>query len=651
MHRFVEINIRRLYLCLPWLALLTVLYPYSQSGFFFDDIFNSLTSGSLVYSGKTVWVLVMEQLLLWASNGRFYPLSVIIGSPLWEVCDTLFKYRFVHLFFVFANAVQMYILLLNICRSHVYPSLVIYCISLVFQFNARWDPITSFGPLNQLVLFFVLSAWIFLQYYYVTGKKYFLLFTSIAQIMALCTYEVAIVVIPGLMVLSWFYKDGRPQAFRISAFLFIPITVAYFFIYAYFFMTKTVHYEGTTVGFSKVITTFIAQVASAFPHAFWKNKILSSSFEISFFLCFFAIFLIIGWKIFQYVSKEKFTQFNYLPNRYFLIFLIGLSLIITPSLLVAISERYQNIVTYGDPYIVVYVSYWGAAILLALFLQKLLRLISGKHTFFIILLLLVSMSAALTVSVNLSRIHKKNVDFLEPRASMERIIHSGLLSGISSNDILVVESTYPWEAGYGDTCSYFFSLWAQKPINCIPVTRYINESINLLHDSDSVYILRRKNSSKIEPYIELVGKGQKVIAKDTINGVIFESINTNNIDRIVGPVLGGGFYGWEPAGAKVWAWSSGNADLIFYNISDSSRLIKIHTKLVSPINRKVEWTANVENPVEFLLFAEQPLEVEFKFYMPPGRASIKLSPSDSSLRLSLSDDRLFSFRIENLYIE
>ncbi|MBZ0097402.1 MAG: hypothetical protein K8H75_18790 [Sulfuricella sp.] len=643
----------RLSLVSPWLALVLALVPYAYSGFYFDDVFNSSVKGWSIFNGQSVWQLVIQQLRVWLlENGRFFPLAIITGYPIWEINDTLVKYRIMHLAFILANAFVLYRLLVGLTQNRWLPSLVLLCVPMVFQFNPRWDPITSFGPLNQLVLLLVLAAWLFLQNFFSTGRRHFMVMALLTQFLALCTYEVALVVLPGMLAIALAYRTAKPIESRRAILLSMAVASVYLLIYLAFSMLRTSVYDGVYIEKYSIIPTFAAQFASAFPLAFLHNNLLQISYPKGGVLVFFLGYFLtaaaaVALKKYD-ISKEKYSSRR---EHEWIIWALAACLMLVPSLLVAISGRYQRIVTYGDPYIIVYMQYWGVAIVMALGLQRLLQAAALRRGWVVGVVVLVALVSAITSSANLGRIKDVNGDFLEPRVRMERLIEQGFLDSLPPNSNLVVDSPYLWESADETICSSFFSLWAKRPVHCIPADLIAKGYDMTKWDPATTYVLRRIKGVDLPDGVELLGERNKIVARFTEQGSNIVRKNLEGSGLVLGPMLGEGFYGWEPTGEKQWAWSNGNAELLFYNLTRQAQLVKLHMSLQSPINRNIKGRVGGVVVFDVSVSSVEDKSVDLEFEISPGRSALSITTAEPPVKLSQTDTRDFSFRIMGVVVE
>jgi hypothetical protein len=206
-----------LFFVLPLILTTLTLLPYCFSGFFFDDILNSLYHGAWYAYNISPWDSAIKGTKQWMFEaGRFFPFATFSGPFLWSFQNTLFTYRVVHLSFVISNIFITYKLISTISKSKLIPWLFLIALPMTFQFNPRWDPITSFGPLNQMCFLFVGLSWLFTLQYLKSKQLYFLVLVFLFEILALLTYEVGILSWLGILVISFYMNRDKKKDFPYS---------------------------------------------------------------------------------------------------------------------------------------------------------------------------------------------------------------------------------------------------------------------------------------------------------------------------------------------------------------------------------------------------------------------------------------------------
>jgi hypothetical protein len=619
------------------------LYPYAISGFYFDDIYNSLISGKIKYEDVTLSGFIASQFHQWFAVGRFFPVAIIVVSYVWDVCDTLLKYRAIHLAFIGLNGFTFFLLVKKLSGDSRIAGLTIFVLPMLFQFNPRWDGITSFGPLNQLAFLLVICSCLSLINYLDYGKKLFLALALGLEFLALSTYEVAIVIVPVQILICFLWKQNLERLRNLAVISTLFVAAIYGSICSALIAMRSSSYDGIKVSQHPSVTTFFDQFLSALPLSFLKNKVLPIDINFELFIGLSVIYLFLCLLFNGALSRLNKVDKERLPNKSALLMLIGILFACVPPFLLALSSRYQAIVSYGDPYIIVYFQYWGISLLFAMCSNYLFARFSAR-IFIISFFLLLSVISGLTTAANISRIQQKNIDFLSPRKELKTAVGLGFMEKVKSSDTLIIDSLLPWESG--DSCATFFSMTLGRKVNCIFVKDLLVDASNsksvsaIKSEPKNRFIFSRQTTKDNEEQVRLGSlEGTWEVGKNIIH---FSEVIPG---LVLGPVLGSGFYGWEPAQRKEWAWSSGNSEISFYNYADSPTEVKLIIPFQSAVNQVLSGHLNGKTLFTKTLkpSAMESVVVEATFL--PGMNSIILKTTGKAMTLSEMDPRLFSFRV------
>lgn len=615
------------------------LYPYSRSGFYFDDIYNSNLNGTLIAIHQNLSQFLYNVINLWVVHrGRFFPTTLLTTYPFWSISGDLPVYRLLQISLVIVDIWLFWFLLKKLSHSYQFATLTIFCIPLLLQVSNLFDGVTSFAPLYQSILLFVFISWISL-FYYVSSDKHILilvLLSGISEFLALTTYEASICVIPGMIAISFCSAKNNIRKYRGIAVTLVVSTI-YFILYSWFSYHKESIYTGSEIFLSESnIRTFFVQFLSAFPLVLVKNgpspSIVSNylvtlvGFLLVFFLSF--IFLAIYSRLHSthlsylgidysiephqnslikpflgfYRTEKSSVLLKQLMNVFIrfawvkwmmelrLLLIIAFSLSVIPAVLISISKKYQYI-DYGGAYSLVFIQIFGIALFFALFLDKLFFLINNSRYKILVLLLLsiiYSFVFTQTANVNLERILSFNKDWsTNQRQQMEKIISKGFLNDLPSNHLILIQDPYPWEVGVLPftklpigACSAFFSQYSVRNIHCSTV-----DSINdvTLHTGmpGQIFLLRRQLINGNIERIELNNETFKIWAVRNKMG----KSSTYKIGRehgkfcmISNPELGGEGVRWEGQPGNRFAYVVNNGSLSFTNLSRKTSVIK--TKIV-----------------------------------------------------------------------
>ncbi|MHB1757757.1 MAG: hypothetical protein ACYCT9_09655 [Leptospirillum sp.] len=621
------------------------LYPYSRSGFYFDDIYNSNLNGTLIVIHQNLSQFLYNVINLWVVHrGRFFPTTLLTTYPFWSFSGDLRVYRILQISLVVVDIWLFWFIVKKLSNSYRFASLTIFCIPILLQVSNLFDGVTSFAPLYQSILFFVFISWICL-FYYVSSDKHILilvLLSGISEFLALTTYEASICVIPGMIAISFCSAKNNIRQYRGIA-VTLVVSSIYLILYSWFSYHKKSIYTGSEIFLSESnIRTFLVQFLSAFPLVLVKNgpspSIVSNYLVtlIGFLLVFFLSFIFLAFYSqlhsthLNYLGKDNSTethQNNYIKSflefyrtekssafvkrimnefirfswikwvmEFRLLLIIAFSLSVIPAALISISKKYQYI-DYGGAYSLVFIQIFGVALFFALFLDKLFLLVNKNNKYKTLLLIFSSIMYSFvftqTANLNLERILSFNKDWSsKQRQQMEKIISKGFLNDLPPNHLILIQDPYPWEVGILPftklpigACSAFFSQYSVRNIHCSTINSINGETLHTGMPGQ-IFLLRRQLINGNIERIVINNETFKIWAVRNKTG----KRSTYKIDRehgkfcmVTRPELGGEGVRWEGQAGNRFAYVVNNGSLSFTNFSRIRSVIK--TKLVMVSNK------------------------------------------------------------------
>jgi hypothetical protein len=635
-----------------------LLYPYTLAGYFFDDIYNSVLNGYLIANNLTLREYAIGQIQLWIDNGRLYPLAAITGMWSWHYFDTLLQARYYQISMAVLNIFIWYLLIRELLKSELIPLISILLLSCTIQFNPRWDGLTSFQSLNQLVFAFINFSALFLIYGINKFDKINIIFIVCSLFLSTCallTYEIGIIsIILNILILLTHGKNHSYYKKLIRYFLLILIV--YISVYQYFSMKKTSVYDGIQFEIGlKVIYTFLNQIFSAFPLAFMANDIMivppidTRAFSWIFIIYFLAFFLVLlgirNLHISNPGSNRYKINFYQIKDHIF----VSLIYLIIPGLLISLSKRYQNIITYGDPYIVVYIQFYGVSLLLSIIITEVVRY-RNNYENIILFSLIGAFIASITVNTNYERIKIKNKEFKDPRVAIERLIEAGFMSNLQENAVLLVNSSAIWESegvAPGNMCSSFFSQHLRKKINCTGVNNFSLNKFKIFDNYNEIFYLQRKVNGELISW-ELQGNGKYIYASYSLK-LKLPVINIDSQKRLIVHQLSHGFYGWENSTDGDFTWANGNSTINLLNLSSMIGLDNIKLSLISAVDQLLVISLNGKEIIRKNLKTGELFNFNNDIYLNFGNNFLDLKVNGSTTFVN-SDPRELSFFIKNLKI-
>jgi hypothetical protein len=223
--------------------------------------------------------------------------------------------------------------------------------------------------------------------------------------------------------------------------------------------TPSSRYPGITpnINIHDVIITFAKQTVSAFPLSYQIPKYLSrppnnlddiiglfNIVSIMIAAIYFSLSTVILKYVHREISGEKITGLNL-----WRLSIIGLLVLILPSILISLSSKYQKELYWGVGYLPVYISYFGVAIIIiCIILFILIKASSYSKNILLVMIMLIAMvisiTGALTYTNNGKVIENLNHEWLYPRLIIEDALNDGLFIFVPDDSILLVDSSNPW---------------------------------------------------------------------------------------------------------------------------------------------------------------------------------------------------------------
>ena len=461
---------------------------------------------------------------------------------------------------------------------------------------------------------------------------------------SLLTYEVGILG-PALVGLFFLFRLNKDRAVSLLGLIGVTaLIVAYASILLYLRDLMVAGYDGTAFAPTlKSAQAFIAQVFSALPLANVDD--VGDSLEYVGILRFVALYIIIFTSCFLVIGKTSVAFDGKTDNVPFLA-LMALATLTAPAFLVSVSGRYQNIISYGDPYIVVYVQYFGASLLLALlffYVQDRFKFTGRKNMVFVGF---VSLVMVLTITTNFGKIHAKNMHFKYPREQTDQLIGEGLLDDLASDSKIYADSVYMWESSNHnlDLCSAFFSQSLQRRIQCVTKTEFIQ---NMDRPDTPIYHLKRSTDHQGIEEFSFAGSEPVFIARFT--GQSEFVLQTTGIRSKPFIELGDGFYGWERDGDTRFSWAEQRATLLIRSTSKESTVLDLKFVIHTTATQKFTVSLEGETILEQLVESGKPVVVEASVTSRP-KINVLIIESEGKFWKPEVDPRKLYFQVRDVSV-
>jgi hypothetical protein len=343
------------YMALSLALSFIVVSPALWCGLFGDDIINALTPEWVQNTYGSLYRLIFDTAVSWAAIGRLYPISIAVAYTVWNY--TYYDPAYAKIISVIGYLVCLGATADFIRRFTASPRaalLFILISALCVQFRFWFDAILCFPLLVPLTLTLVMLQASLLHSYLKFGSRWYLYLALALLAVGLITYELAIVALPIDLIVLGVARSSHKKKLAIMAMI-AGIFLAYLLLQNALLVPGASVYEGTAISLD--VTKFMRALAinlfAAFPLSYLmlNPELVLRDRSLVDMLTIMTISAALGtlfYLVWRKVTRLRQTSFiNIIP-----MLLIGFFLIIVPAAMLALSARYQNVVTkFGDVYI------------------------------------------------------------------------------------------------------------------------------------------------------------------------------------------------------------------------------------------------------------------------------------------------------------
>lgn len=278
----------------------------------------------------------------------------------------------------------------NLTKNHSNYIVYFFLTISLFMTTIVVDPIVSMGVSVQLSIIFIFVTLIFFDLYKKNNQKKYYFLSQIFCFLSYSYYEMGYCIIPLIIILNnrhrinkYNVQDGLINYFKTtikSCYYDLKSYLIVFIIWISFYIFVKIHfengYDGVAFGirFKDFILTWVVQIIASFPLGSFNQKLIS--YKIEFWQIPSSILLFL---MAYFPLKNNLAKIN-LENYYREIILIGLALILVPSMTVSLSSKYQNwslniasIENYFYAFLQVFIQYFGVALLMLSFIAKTIK--------------------------------------------------------------------------------------------------------------------------------------------------------------------------------------------------------------------------------------------------------------------------------------
>lgn len=440
------------------------LYPVFSCWYYGDDTVTSDIHLLMRQENRNLVQYLINNLRYYVvTMGRFFPVHILQRFLTFYVLGNISQYR-------------IYIIIMNIIAVLAFAKMVKYysgsrrifhAVAILFPgvlmfFTRNDDAVTSYFMFIQTLVIYLSVSLISLRKYIESEKKRYLVISLLLFLLSLMTYETSYLLIT-VYPLAFFYsssgtvRERLVRAIRGSVPYFITAVVC-FGAYVYLSINSTQDYKGVNfnLDIKTILVTFLKQIYASFPivpHNYllfdsggrfqydWQHA-LNSITALDVVTAILFVCLIAG--LLGNRGNERIEK----SDRRFLVWL-SLLLVVCPSLVISVSSKYQEGLTWGMGYLTIYITRLGLLLLGFLIYDSIIfrvrnRLLKASIHTVLILILVVTQLFCQQGNRNVVN-YKNQTQYL--RHVAENAVDAGLLRNIPEDSTILlgnIWNDYPY---------------------------------------------------------------------------------------------------------------------------------------------------------------------------------------------------------------
>ncbi len=441
---------------------LWVLFPLLNTGFISDDAYNSQVRGRLLLDGISLWERISSESLGWLKGaGRFNPVNWGYIYGLYFLTTNVLLIKLLSLLFIGISILLFSQIAFLFTGDKLLRLVISISIPTIIQFRLWHDPVVAFSAIIPIIAVLCFTSVLFYEKAITKNSYKFLAAALFFYATAILTYELSYFMFP-IFCLMFLLKSKTRVA--LTGIIGLFILLAGHFLFTRLLMDANSSYPSLIPRLDPTYFFKAAfyQISAGFPLT-WKlalNVPHARTFPLvgyqSYVFLLFSVvisLLIYKWD-FLYKLKDKLFV---LALAFILIFLGALPAIISGHQ-VDIAKA-----GLGFGYIVVYVQYFGVALLLLFFIKFIMNLLGErkilKGVLATFLGLMIGLSGVITRNENTFVAKELTWPYKAPRDFLESVINSGLLNNLTENDLLIRNYMVPSDN------EWFMAQTINRPLN------------------------------------------------------------------------------------------------------------------------------------------------------------------------------------------
>lgn len=448
-----------LLLCLVLLVAIVVIYPLINIGYVEDDTVTSLRHVSATLLNQSFFDEVWNATLgILRGQGRFNPLMQFTMTSTFRIFPSLEMYKMSIIVTSIVGIITFYWFLRVFGAAPAFARLSILLTALCFQFRNYHDPFIAYHSVVQTPFILVIISLTTLQLFLNT-RKTMLIAASLFAYMTGCFFYDSCLTLIGLHVIVLLFAQKSKE--KKSA------TIGYAILYG-LLMTISIavklqaHLPADSpyaVAFNSeaVARTFLYQLFAGLPLSYWlghmhapeMSQLLSMSFLSQAFnqnaITFSLLIIFVPLAFMGCIGSMKVKKQTNL-----LFGLMALSLMVLPSIPLALCRKYQQELTLGLGNMQVYMQYFGFGLLAVLACQFLLQQYESNRkarSFVFALLCLFCVPVFLLTSFDNVLVVNSLQPMRDRRENLLAALKSGILEEVPERSQISFRSPEPFSAG------------------------------------------------------------------------------------------------------------------------------------------------------------------------------------------------------------
>lgn len=462
---------------LPWwlpilllLCLTAYLIPVLQSGYASDDLSYAVTTKGFnaLHGSPSLLELVDRHVEDSILRGRYLPFATLLIQTVYTHHEHVLVYKAYLLVMTVLCALLFYLLARALCGYALPAALALLVLPALLQFRPHFhEALISLHGLLQWLALFTFGSLLCLQRYLERRSMTALAGSLVLYVMALLTYEFAILFVPLHAVLIWRHdRDMRLTVRRL-----LPYLACLVFVLVLFFLARQLRpaqsyeYTGTKPNLEpgRVGMTYLLQLYATLPLSSWHDNPFGSLYLLKQYqldaVLFGVLFFVTARVLVRHTGDRCLSDRTGAPA------LVGLFLVLLPAVPVAVSTKYQNELRPGIGYTPVFLQCFGAALLIAWSVSGLaqhLRTARGRRVLLAGLCGAVLLLGLVHYPLNKARVlsHKA---MHRANDTLRRAARAGLFHDLPPHSLLLFRSWHAWSPS-----SYRYLLYrtTRTPLEC-----------------------------------------------------------------------------------------------------------------------------------------------------------------------------------------